>query len=182
MPATAGFPKRWFGWIRTGESGLSSGQHASVPVPLDSSKPYLSPGELQEVVEAVTRADANDESTWIEWKSTLDLGEGSAHHHIAKYVLGFADRPVQTAALHADGHAYLVVGAEPGSVAGVDPVGPAVLRSRILATSGRGLDGGPNSCRYRTGRSLSSSPIRPITGTPSIRYATHWAPTRRGAS
>lgn len=61
---------------------------------IDSSQSYRFPGELVELVEAVTQTDPNNESTWIEWKSTLDLTDKSAHWHIAKHVLGFANRTV----------------------------------------------------------------------------------------
>lgn len=100
-------------------------------VAIDSSKAYRWPSELVELINAVTSTDPNNESTWIEWKSTLDLDDKSGHHHIAKHILGFANRTVTTARRHADGHAYLVVGAEPGTLAGVAPVDQAVLTPRI---------------------------------------------------
>lgn len=101
-------------------------------VPIDSSRPYRWPSELIELVEAVTRADPSNESTWIEWKSTLDLGDKSGHYHVAKHVLGFANRTVATARTHVGGHAYMIVGAEPGGVEGIEAVDPAVLRSKII--------------------------------------------------
>ncbi|MGH3856526.1 MAG: ATP-binding protein, partial [Pseudonocardiaceae bacterium] len=101
-------------------------------VSIDSSRPYRWPSELIELVEAVTRTDPKNESTCIEWKSTLDLGDKSGHYHVAKHVLGFANRTVSTASLHADGHAYMIVGAEPGNLAGIEPIDPAVLRPKIL--------------------------------------------------
>jgi hypothetical protein len=100
--------------------------------PIDSSRPYRWPSELIELVEAVTRTDPKNESTWIEWKSTLDLDDKSGHYHIAKHVLGFANRMVVTARLHAGGLAYMIVGAEPGNLAGIKPVDPAVLCPKIL--------------------------------------------------
>lgn len=96
-------------------------------VPIDSSRPYRWPSELVALVEAVMGTDPNNESTWIEWKSTLDLNDKSGHRQVAKHVLGFANRSVTAARLHAGGHAYLIVGAEPGNLAGVEQVDPAVL-------------------------------------------------------
>lgn len=101
-------------------------------VAIDSSRLYRWPSELVELVEAVTRTDPNNESTWIEWKSALDLNDRSGHQHIAKQVLGFANRTVATARHHTGGYAYLVVGAEPGNVAGIVPVDPADLHPRIV--------------------------------------------------
>jgi len=101
-------------------------------VSIDSSRTYRWPSELVELVEAVVQADPNNESTWIEWKSTLVLdGKSSQCHHIAKHVLGFSNRSVATARHHAGGFAYMLVGAEPGNLVGVTSVDHAVLRPRI---------------------------------------------------
>ncbi|MGB3438106.1 MAG: ATP-binding protein [Actinophytocola sp.] len=99
--------------------------------PIDSGRVYRFPSELVELVEAVLRTGPNNESTWIEWKSTLDLAERTAVCHIAKHVLGFANRLVATAMLHAEGYAYLIVGAEPDNLVGVTPVDPANLRPQV---------------------------------------------------
>ena len=101
-------------------------------LPVDSSRPYQYPSELTALVEAVTRADPNNESTWIEWKSWLDLADKSGHFHLAKHVLGFANRTVATARTHAGGHAYVVVGAEPGNTRGITTVDQAVLVPQIV--------------------------------------------------
>ena len=84
-------------------------------LPIDSSRPYRYPSELTALVEAVTRAGENNESTWIEWKSQLDLADKSGVFHLSKHILGFANRTVATARAHAGGHAYVVVGASPSS-------------------------------------------------------------------
>jgi hypothetical protein len=100
-------------------------------VPIDSSRPYRYPSELVALVEAVTRTDPNNESTWIEWKSTLDLSQKRDQCHIAKHVLGFANRTVAVARHHANGLAYLIVGAEPDRVVGITRIDPAILTPRI---------------------------------------------------
>lgn len=107
-----------------------------VSVPIDSSKPYRWPSELMRLVDFVTQANPNDESTWIEWKSTLDLNDKSGHQHIAKHVLGFANRTVATARHHTGGYAYLIVGAEPGNVGGITPVDLAKLQPWIVGYVG----------------------------------------------
>lgn len=101
-------------------------------VPIDSTRPYRYPSELIALVQAVTKTDEHNEHTWIEWKSTLDLGDKSGHYHLAKHILGFANRPVSVAQVHAGGHGYVVVGAEPGSVAGITTVDQAVLVPQIV--------------------------------------------------
>src|SRR5689334_17047360 len=97
----------------------SRGNMPVMTTPIESSRPYRWPSELIELVEAVVRTAPNNESTWIEWKSTLDLGDKAGHYHIAKHVLGFANRMVTTARAHAGGFAYMIAGAEPGNLAGI---------------------------------------------------------------
>lgn len=46
-------------------------------------------------------------------------------------MLGFSNRTVETAGLHAGGHAYLLIGVEPGSVTGVETIDPADLTNAI---------------------------------------------------
>jgi hypothetical protein len=103
-----------------------------MPVALDSSRPYRWPSDLLNLVESISRTDRNNESTWVEWKSELDLDAKSGHQHIARQILGFANRTVATAAHHVGGLAYLVVGAEPGAIDGIAPIDQAVLRPRIV--------------------------------------------------
>jgi hypothetical protein len=64
-------------------------------------------------------------------EGTLDLTLKDAKEHIAKQVLGFSNRTVATAARHAEGYAYLLVGVEPGSLVGVDTIDNADLVSGI---------------------------------------------------
>jgi hypothetical protein len=103
-----------------------------VSVPLDASRPYRWQAELIKLVEAVLTTDPNNESTWIEWKSQLDLSARTHQEHIAKHVLGFANRTVHRATQHAGGYAYVIVGAEPGHMDGITPVDPANLHPAIV--------------------------------------------------
>jgi hypothetical protein len=75
-----------------------------VAVKIDVSGPLLRPSQLEALVRAVADAGEHDEHDWLEWKSWLDLTQTRAREHIAKHVLGFSNRTVQTAALHAGGH------------------------------------------------------------------------------
>ncbi|MFD1938386.1 hypothetical protein ACFSKW_43620 [Nonomuraea mangrovi] len=51
----------------------------------------------------------------LEWKSTLELDKKTGWHHIARAIVGFANRMPDIAAAYAEGRAYLVVGIEPGN-------------------------------------------------------------------
>ncbi|RCG17272.1 ATP-binding protein [Sphaerisporangium album] len=63
-----------------------------------------------------------DESVWLEWKSTLDLTKKHAWWHIARAIIGFANRMPDAVARFTEGRAYLVVGISPGALTGVTPI------------------------------------------------------------
>ncbi|MGD9990119.1 AlbA family DNA-binding domain-containing protein [Pseudonocardia sp.] len=112
-------------------------------VPIDTSAPLLLPSQLVALVAAVEKADRDGEHNWIEWKRSLDLTAKTSHEHIAKHVLGFANRLVQTAALHMGGYGYILIGVEPGSILGVETIDPATLTDVIIGyvgTDGPGYD------------------------------------------
>jgi len=98
---------------------------------VDASRALRSPQELSELVDAIFGASENDESDWIEWKSTLGLHEKDAQGTIARNVLGMANRQPKYAARYAGGRGYIVVGAEPGNCVGVDEIDPAVFGQGI---------------------------------------------------
>ncbi|MEU4229464.1 hypothetical protein AB0F17_34650 [Nonomuraea sp. NPDC026600] len=80
------------------------------------------PAEFVALADAVFDASAADESTWLEWKSTLDLRSKHGCHHIARAIVGFANRMPDVAASYTEGRAYLVVGVSPGHLPGVTPI------------------------------------------------------------
>lgn len=94
---------------------------------VDMSRAFRSPRELAILVDAVVDASENDESDWIEWKSTLILGDKETQGTLARHVLGMANRRPEYAARCAGGCGYVIVGAEPGSCVGVAEVDPAIL-------------------------------------------------------
>jgi hypothetical protein len=101
--------------------------------------PAASPGTVEEataVVDAVLAALPADESDWIEWKSSLDLGDKAVRGTLARHILGLANRPPQEAAAHAGGRGFVVVGAEPGNRPGVRAADPADLSQGINAFLG----------------------------------------------
>lgn len=92
----------------------------------------LSYYQQQELVWEVYGSPAcRQETHWLEWKETLDLGEKEVQAKIAKAVLGFANRSPTTAGRHAGGCAYLLVGVAPGSLDGVARVDAAALEDGI---------------------------------------------------
>jgi hypothetical protein len=102
-----------------------------VALNIDTSRPLLRPSELIALVRAVEAAQPEDEHLWIEWKSSLDLNASAGQAHVAKAILGFANRHPATAAQHAGGYAYMLVGVQPGQISGVQPIDPATLTARI---------------------------------------------------
>ena len=98
---------------------------------IDARVPLRSPLELAGLVSAVVAASPNDETDWLEWKSSLELAQKEAHVAIARHILGMANRRVADALRQAGGCGYIVIGAEPGSVSGVTEVDPADLSQAI---------------------------------------------------
>ena len=63
---------------------------------------------------------SEQETEYLEWKSGFDLRNCADHKfEVAKHVLGFSNRHPGRAAQHFAGSAYLVLGVEPQSAAGV---------------------------------------------------------------
>lgn len=107
---------------------------------LDTRNDFRTAAELAGLVEAIAHAPAGEQETnWVEWKSSLDLGTPAGKFAVAKCILGFANRAPGVAALHCRGAAYMIVGAEPQNVQGVPAMDHATL-SQKLATY---LDDGP---------------------------------------
>lgn len=100
-------------------------------VDVDSTKALRGVSDLQRLVRAVQRAGEHDETDWLEWKSSLDLRSKESWFHLARTILGMANRSPSTAAMHCAGLGYLVVGAQPGSVDGVESVDHAELERGV---------------------------------------------------
>jgi len=107
-----------------------------VVLQIDTAQPLLRPSQLTALVHAVRDADRHDEHRWIEWKSGLDLAAAAGQGHVAKTVLGLANRQPAAAAQHVGGYGYLLVGVEPGAITGVTPVDPEVLVGQLRAAVG----------------------------------------------
>ncbi|MEV0633266.1 AlbA family DNA-binding domain-containing protein [Nonomuraea wenchangensis] len=88
----------------------------------DISSPPVRPADFVGLAEAIFQASAADESWWLEWKSTLDLTSKHGWHHIARAIIGFANRMPDQAERFTGGHAYFVAGICPGAADGIKPV------------------------------------------------------------
>jgi hypothetical protein len=109
---------------------------------IDTSRPLRTPAELAALIAAVAAALPEDERDWLEWKSTLDLGDKSVQGVIARTILGMANRTVATAMRAMAGFGYIVVGAGPGLVTGVVAIDSSELGRGSSPFSGRmGLPG-----------------------------------------
>ena len=99
---------------------------------IDKSQALRTEDELRALVEAIHESPQTiQETNWLEWKSSLDLGAAEGRFAVAKTILGFANRSVDQALLALEGTAYMVVGVEPGAAPGVPAFDHASLGQRI---------------------------------------------------
>jgi hypothetical protein len=71
------------------------------------------------VVRHVLETEHLQETDFLEWKSGYDLSANPGAVATAKHLIGFANRDFAQAERHAGGHAYLLLGVEPGGLPGV---------------------------------------------------------------
>lgn len=118
-----------------------------MPLNINRTRRFSTDGQLRSLVHAVVAADDADEAHWLEWKSSLDLTVTHGVCHVARAVIGMANRDVPVAAQAAEGYGYIVVGAEPGANPphGVPPIESHELGARLARYLG--LDG-PRATSY----------------------------------
>lgn len=106
----------------------------------DATTPPLdSPGRVN-LINAITTATRDDETHWLEWKSTLDLTDAAGQFELAKEILAMANRSSGTAQLSCEGWGFVVVGASETGITGVDSERPANLQQKLDGYLGSGLD------------------------------------------
>lgn len=124
---------------RASPRGVTAEQYAQMvdtePLTLsdiDTTRALRTDDELLRLVAAIhgSRAEAQ-ETSWLEWKGSLDLSTKEGKFTVAKAVLGFANRSVEDARLHCGGVAYMVVGVEPGAAVGIPAIDHADLTPGI---------------------------------------------------
>jgi hypothetical protein len=99
---------------------------------IDTSKPLRRPLEMAHLVEAVVEAGSADEALWIEWKSDLDLTQAPGRFKTARAILSFANRMPDTASKTCGGLAFVIIGAEPGSLTGTNIIDAADLDKGLI--------------------------------------------------
>lgn len=85
---------------------------------IDTALPVRGLAGLRNLVQAVSTATDSDENESVEWKSNLELDKKHGSFHVARAILGMANRNPGRAARWFGGYGYVVVGAEAGSIAG----------------------------------------------------------------
>jgi hypothetical protein len=98
-----------------------------VSIAIDITQPLRRPSDLLELVQAVEAALPADEAEWVEWKASLDLSGAEGRFSIARQILGFANRSPERAGRFVGGMGFMLVGVEPGGVAGVTAIDVAKL-------------------------------------------------------
>jgi hypothetical protein len=102
-------------------------------VHIDISRPLRTRAEQVGLLDAVRDAAAHEQETSaLEWKGSLDLSSKRDLTKIVKAVLSFANRQPDEAGRTFGGCAYLLVGVEPGTLAGVQPIDAATLESSLV--------------------------------------------------
>lgn len=118
---------------------------------VDTTRPLRGVVQLGELIAAIEQAEPHDETDWIEWKRALGVESHDGCGHVARHILGMANRDPDQAARQVGGCGYLLLGAEPRNVPGIPAVDPASLEQRLARFLG---DTGPilqlNWIRHRS--------------------------------
>ncbi|MFJ4006981.1 helix-turn-helix domain-containing protein [Streptomyces sp. NPDC090023] len=104
----------------------------------DSSRAVVGLTEQQGLIRAVLGASAADETLWVEWKSDLDLLTAPGAFHVARAILGFANRMPDVADQWAEGHAYVLVGVEEGQLHGTAEIDVVKVHPKLTQYTGEG--------------------------------------------
>ncbi|MFD0047706.1 helix-turn-helix domain-containing protein, partial [Pseudarthrobacter scleromae] len=111
----------------------------------DTRRPPVRASQYLELVKAIRAASTADELDWLEWKSTLDFrpknkADKSARAHLARAIVGFANRQPDIALRNVEGHGLLVVGVDPEGYHGVEELDSVELERWITPYVGDGID------------------------------------------
>ncbi len=91
------------------------------------------------IVEHVLNTPGLQETVYLEWKTGYDLSTNPGAAATGKHLIGFANRDRAQGARHADGHAYLLLGVEPGNLPGVSLWDSADIENWLVRFVGREL-------------------------------------------
>jgi hypothetical protein len=109
-----------------------------VTLNLDSSLPIRSLARQRELIVAIHSAPTStQETSWVEWKSRVDIGEKRWQTELSRQVLGMANRDPEVATNWAEGCAFVVVGVSPGDLLGTAVYDSAKIEAWLTAYVGR---------------------------------------------
>ncbi len=108
---------------------------APAPGP-DFTKLARRPTERLAVVQHVLSTPILQETDYLEWKTGYDLSTKPGAAAAAKHLIGFANRDFGQAGRHAGGHAYLLLGVEPGNLVGVASWDSADIENWLVRFAG----------------------------------------------
>ena len=91
------------------------------------------------IVEHVLNTPGLQETDYLEWKTGYDLRTNPGAAATGKHLIGFANRDRAQAARHSDGHAYLLLGVEPGNLHSVALWDSADIENWLVRFVGREL-------------------------------------------
>jgi hypothetical protein len=101
-------------------------------IEVDTSRPIQRPKERLALVQAIAEAHPSDEAEWVEWKTAVPLDTAEGRFTASRHILGFANREPSSARRFVGGHAFLVIGAEPGNLVGTARRDPAELEDGLV--------------------------------------------------
>jgi hypothetical protein len=121
------------------DEGPSGEVDGPAPHSLDITGSLRGTVAIEQLVRWVLQTDPKNELDWLEWKVGTDLATKDGQFAVAKQILGFGNRDPERAAVHAEGCAFVVLGAEPGKLGGQTPIDHADLEAglrRYVGTTG----------------------------------------------
>jgi hypothetical protein len=90
------------------------------------------PSEQLAIVEHVLNTEHLQETDYLEWKTSYNLSTNPGAASTAKHLIAFANRDISHALRFAEGHAYLLLGLEPGNLVGVPEWDSAQLEQWLV--------------------------------------------------
>lgn len=109
-----------------------------VPVP-DFAVRARRPSERLAIVEHILGTPGLQETDYLEWKMGYDLAKRPGAVSTAKQLMAMANRDEKHAMRHAEGYAYVLLGVEPGNLAGVELWDSADIETWISRFAGPDL-------------------------------------------
>ena len=124
---------------------------------------------VSEVVDVVFQAIGAAETVELEWKLQWDLSTRPRRADLARHILGMANRDPDQAARLFGGHAFLVIGVEPGRIGSAPELDPADLVQLLTPYLGTQLGWRPTYVTYQGSRALVITVDPPYWGDPIWR-------------